>query len=107
MCESSACVILPRLTGSAFFPHIHQAALVTEFLRGHELAPESFPLRQWYERQPDLPPLPRVPGLRRAQAVCPSEAELRVNSRSRSAVLHILHKVGQLLVSERSAAHPA
>jgi 16S rRNA C1402 N4-methylase RsmH len=69
---------------------------VTEFLREHELAPESFPLRQWCEQQSDIPPLTRGPGLRRAPAVCPSEAELKFNSRSRSAVLHILHKVNSL-----------
>ncbi|GAX82094.1 hypothetical protein CEUSTIGMA_g9522.t1 [Chlamydomonas eustigma] len=84
-----------------------EAALVTEFLRENELAPESYPLRQWWEagRQAPAvgeeaeaavarprPPLPKGLGLRRAPAVCPSEAELRENSRSRSAVLHILHK---------------
>jgi 16S rRNA (cytosine1402-N4)-methyltransferase len=82
-----------------------EAALVTEFLRENELAPDTYPLRQWWEagRQAAAaggekaaagprPPLPKGVGLRRAPAVCPSEAELRENSRSRSAVLHILHK---------------
>ena len=79
--------------------------MVTEFLREHELAPESFPLRQWVEQQADIPPLQRCPGLRRAQAVCPSEAELKFNSRSRSAVLHILHKVDMLPHTQLSV-HP-
>ncbi len=52
-----------------------QAALVTDFLREHELAPPDYPMRKWWEDKKEArAPLPRALGLRRAPAVMPGAA---------------------------------
>lgn len=52
------------------------------------------PLHRWYSKQPEggRPPLPADWSLTMDEAIRPSEAELQANSRSRSAVLHVLRK---------------
>jgi 16S rRNA C1402 N4-methylase RsmH len=78
-----------------------EAALLMDFLREHELAAESYPLRAWLEESDEgLSGIKRKYGLRRAPAIYPSAAELGYNSRARSAVLHILVKEKGVRVSE-------
>jgi 16S rRNA (cytosine1402-N4)-methyltransferase len=85
-----------------------ECAVVMDFLRDRELAPEAFPLRQWLEARPGAKALKRETGLRRGAAKRPSEAELRINSRARSAVLHVLHKeAGVTVAAVEKAAHEA
>ena len=85
-----------------------ECAVVMDFLRDHELAGEAFPLRQWLEARPEAEPLPLAMGLRRGAARRPSEAELRTNSRARSAVLHVLYKEeGVTVAACEKAAHAA
>ena len=63
-----------------------------DFLRDHELAGKSFPLRHWWERDASNAPLEITFGLRRGEAVRAGAEELRTNARARSAVLHVLYK---------------
>ena len=65
---------------------------VMDFVRKHEIAGENFPLRAWWESEPCGEPLKQSFGVRRGEALRPGAEELRTNARSRSAVLHVLHK---------------
>merc|ERR1712060_544075 len=51
-----------------------------------------FELQVWYHQQPGASPLPDGPSLESDEVVRPSERELQRNSRSRVALLHVLHK---------------
>jgi 16S rRNA (cytosine1402-N4)-methyltransferase len=87
-----------------------ECAVVMDFLRANELAAESFPLREWWERTVQsadgADALPRRAGLRRGAPRRPSDGELARNARSRSAVLHVLHKeVGVTVADVEAAAH--
>jgi len=85
-----------------------ECALVMDFLRPKELAHQAFPLRAWWENELRGEPLPERAGLRRGDAVRPGAAELASNARSRSAVLHVLHKAKGVRVRDvEKAVHAA
>jgi len=70
-----------------------ECAIVMDFLREHELAGKSFPLRHWWESDASNPPA------RHELMVCGVEKRFvlglrsfRSNARARSAVLHVLYK---------------
>jgi 16S rRNA (cytosine1402-N4)-methyltransferase len=50
------------------------------------------PLLKWYQGQPGAPTLPEGPSMESEEVVRPSEKELKMNSRARVALLHVLHK---------------
>ena len=50
------------------------------------------PLLKWYQGQPGAPTLPDGPSMESEEVVRPSEKELKMNSRARVALLHVLHK---------------
>jgi len=50
------------------------------------------PLLKWYQGQPGAPALPEGPSMESEEVVRPSEKELKMNSRARVALLHVLHK---------------
>ena len=70
-----------------------ECALVVDFFRGLEGVRAECPLRRWYAQQPSAAPPPTDSwSLSMDDATRPSERELATNSRSRSAVLHVLRK---------------
>ena len=70
-----------------------ECALVVDFFRGLEGVRAECPLRRWYAQQPSAAPPPTESwSLSMDDATRPSERELATNSRSRSAVLHVLRK---------------
>ena len=71
-----------------------ECAIVVDFLRAHELARAELPLLQWCRaQQPNaVRALSAEPCFEMDEPRRPGEAELRFNSRSRSAVLHLLRK---------------
>lgn len=66
--------------------------LVDEFFRALEAVRDEEPMFEWYQEQPDAFPLPNGPSLENDEVIRPSERELKMNSRSRVALLHIMHK---------------
>ena len=89
-----------------------ECAIVVDVFRGLEaLRPEN-PLAKWYQhqqrkQQEDPPPLRPLPtdscSFTMDEATRPSQAELAYNSRSRTAVLHILRKVRRPRLAEAEA----
>lgn len=66
--------------------------IVDEVFRSLEAVKDGEPLFEWYQEQPNVSPLPDGPSLETDEVVRPSERELQRNSRSKSALLHVLHK---------------
>ena len=67
--------------------------IVDEVFGALQAVREHEPLLEWYRAQPtQRSPLPDGPSLESDEVVRPSERELQKNSRSRSALLHVLHK---------------
>ena len=58
----------------------------------HELAKANFPMLEWYRCQPAAEQVERDWGLTMSDTIRPSAQELKMNSRSRSALLHVLTK---------------
>ena len=58
----------------------------------HELAKAHFPMLEWYRCQPAAEQVERDWGLTMSDTIRPSAQELKMNSRSRSALLHVLTK---------------
>jgi len=81
-----------------------ECLMVMDFLRDHELAGTAFPLRAWWEGGAGRAALPTAYGLRRGEPRRPGAEELRTNARSRSAVLHVLHKEQGVTVAAVEAA---
>ncbi|KAJ1620423.1 hypothetical protein T492DRAFT_387188 [Pavlovales sp. CCMP2436] len=79
-----------------------ECAIVVEFLRAHELARNELPLMQWCEEQQpsSLAALKREAAFLMDEPRRPTEAELKYNSRSRSAVLHLLRKQSGIRVPQ-------
>ena len=64
-----------------------------DFFRGYEAVRDEAPMLGWYRAQPGASPLPAEgSSLTMDEATRPSDRELQANSRSRSAVLHVLRK---------------
>ncbi|KAL1511295.1 hypothetical protein AB1Y20_006100 [Prymnesium parvum] len=68
-----------------------ECAIVVDFYRQHEAVKADHPLMRWFKAQGGAP-LEHGWALEMDEAVRPSDAELQANSRSRSAILHVLHK---------------
>jgi len=81
-----------------------ECAIVVDFLRQHEIARADHPLLQWYEanKVSGSKLVPRW-GLLQEDAIRPSTEELRMNSRSRSAVLHLFRKHRGILLPQLEA----
>jgi len=88
-----------------------ECALLVEFLRSRELAPHNFPLLKWYQAvaadEGGVVAVRERWGLEADSACRPSADELRINSRARSAVLHILRKKRGLRCADLEAAADA
>jgi len=82
--------------------------LIVDFFRSHELARPDHPLSQWFERQrmadPSIAELPRSTGVIMEDPCRPTPLELSENSRSRSAVLHVLRKANGVRLADLEAA---
>ena len=84
-----------------------ECAIVVDYFRSEEAVREELPLLGWYRAQPAAAPLQRSWALTIDEAVRPSDRELSSNSRSRSAVLHVLRKVRATRVADlEDAAYP-
>jgi len=81
-----------------------ECSIVVEFFRHHEIARADHPLLQWYEAQkaPGDKLAPRW-GLLQEDTIRPTAEELRRNSRSRSAVLHLFRKHRGILLPQLEA----
>ena len=77
-----------------------ECAIVVDFFRSLEATRPELPLLRWYQAQHNAPPLPEGWALSMDEAVRPSDVELQRNSRSRSAILHVLRKQRAPLLSE-------
>ena len=66
--------------------------IVDEVFGALEAVRAGEPLLKWYQGQPGAPALPDGPSLESDEVVRPSEKELKMNSRARVALLHVLHK---------------
>lgn len=80
-----------------------ECAIVVDFFRDYEVIRDDFPLWQWAQaNHPDKcsKKLERKWGLHMDDAQRPSEAEMRANSRSRSATLHVLRKREAILIAD-------
>eukprot|EP00931_Biecheleriopsis_adriatica_P061793 TRINITY_DN37173_c0_g1_i2.p1 TRINITY_DN37173_c0_g1~~TRINITY_DN37173_c0_g1_i2.p1 ORF type:complete len:484 (+),score=97.33 TRINITY_DN37173_c0_g1_i2:75-1526(+) len=66
--------------------------ILEEMFRPLEAVKPDEPLLKWYQEQPEACSLPEGPSLEDDEVVRPSESELQRNSRSRVALLHVLHK---------------
>jgi len=83
-----------------------ECALVVDYLRKVEIAPPDFPLLRWQKQAwsaGDAAKAPKRWGFAADAAQRPSAEELRLNSRSRSAVLHTLRKRRGVLCSDLEA----
>eukprot|EP01065_Artemidia_motanka_P008192 TRINITY_DN14106_c0_g1_i1.p1 TRINITY_DN14106_c0_g1~~TRINITY_DN14106_c0_g1_i1.p1 ORF type:complete len:570 (+),score=219.25 TRINITY_DN14106_c0_g1_i1:96-1712(+) len=84
-----------------------ECAIIMDFVRRYEFAQETFPLLQWYREQDGARTLPKSFGVTMEDPSKPSDKELKENSRSRSALLHILTKgKGVRVVDLEDAAYP-
>ena len=84
-----------------------ESAIVVDFFRGFEAVRQEAPLHRWYMAQPQATPLRQRDALEMDDAVRPSQDELQTNSRSRSAVLHILRKrLASRAADLEAAAYP-
>lgn len=81
-----------------------ESAIVVDFFRGLEAVRPEAPMHRWYMAQPHATPLRQRDALEMDDAVRPSQDELQTNSRSRSAVLHILRKRQASRVADLEAA---
>lgn len=81
-----------------------ECALLVEYLRQVEVAPPNFPLLQWHKATPEAPKVKKRAGFVADAAKRPTAEELKLNSRSRSAVLHIFRKQRGVLCSDLEAA---
>ena len=94
-----------------------ECAIVVDFSRKNEIASPDTPLRQWYEQQmrsssskggAKVDFVPKQVGVVVEEARRPTAEEVRKNSRSRSAVLHILRRETGLRIGElEKVARPA
>ena len=66
--------------------------IVDEIYGALEAVRADEPLLKWYQGQPGAPTLPDGPSMESEEVVRPSEKELKMNSRARVALLHVLHK---------------
>eukprot|EP00930_Biecheleria_cincta_P085859 TRINITY_DN75226_c0_g1_i1.p1 TRINITY_DN75226_c0_g1~~TRINITY_DN75226_c0_g1_i1.p1 ORF type:complete len:816 (-),score=146.20 TRINITY_DN75226_c0_g1_i1:24-2417(-) len=66
--------------------------IVVEIFRQLEAVRDKEPLLKWYRAQPDAEALPERWSMEMDDVTRPSERELQTNSRSRSALLHVLRK---------------
>ncbi|KAK3279814.1 hypothetical protein CYMTET_12318 [Cymbomonas tetramitiformis] len=66
--------------------------IVDQVFRSLEAVRGDDPLLKWYQEQPGSSPLSDGPSLENDEVVKPSEGELKGNSRSRVALLHVMHK---------------
>lgn len=69
-----------------------ECAIIMDMFRSLEAVRDKEPLLKWYSAQPDAVPLPERWSMEMDEVTRPSEKELQTNSRSRSALLHILRK---------------
>lgn len=84
-----------------------ESALVVDFYRSREVARPESPLHAWYAAQPQAVELPPKPALEMNPAVRPGQEELQTNSRSRSAVWHVLlRRHAPRVVDLEAAAYP-
>ena len=68
--------------------------IVDEIFNMFEAVRSDEPLLEWYRRQPNAEKsLPKGPSLENDEVIRPSERELKMNSRSRQGLLHVLRKV--------------
>jgi len=83
-----------------------ECALLVEFLRRKEIAPRSFPLLRWHQSSgcEGTRAVRERWGLEADEAQRPSTEEMRVNSRARSAVLHVLRKKRGILCADLEKA---
>ena len=80
-----------------------ECAIVVDFFRDYEVIRDDFPLYAWAlanHGDKCSKKLERKWGLHMDDAQRPSEAEMRANSRSRSAVLHVLRKREAVRISD-------
>ena len=66
--------------------------IVDEIYGALEAVRADEPLLKWYQGQPGAPTLSDGPSMESEEVVRPSEKELKMNSRARVALLHVLHK---------------
>merc|ERR1711963_518944 len=81
-----------------------ECALLVEFLRTCEIAPKAFPLLKWHQAVEDAAPVKERWGFEADAAQRPSAEEMKINSRARSAVLHVLRKRKGIRCAELEAA---
>jgi len=80
-----------------------ECAIVVDFYRDYEVVRDDFPLWQWAQSaygEKCSKKLERKWGMHMDDAQRPSESEMRANSRSRSATLHILRKRHAVRISD-------
>ena len=80
-----------------------ECAIVVDFYRDYEVVRDDFPLWQWAQSaygEKCSKKLERKWGMHMDDAQRPSESEMRANSRSRSATLHILRKRHDVRISD-------
>eukprot|EP00416_Gambierdiscus_australes_P031159 CAMPEP_0171087818 /NCGR_PEP_ID=MMETSP0766_2-20121228/20388_1 /TAXON_ID=439317 /ORGANISM="Gambierdiscus australes, Strain CAWD 149" /LENGTH=334 /DNA_ID=CAMNT_0011545549 /DNA_START=6 /DNA_END=1006 /DNA_ORIENTATION=+ len=80
-----------------------ECALLLECLRGVEVAGTNFPLLRWHKARPVRERLSKAWGFVADVARRPTPEEMRLNSRSRSAVFHVLRKNRGFLCSQLEA----
>lgn len=83
-----------------------ECAIVVDFSRKHEIASSDTPLWCWYDRaiqSKTIKPAASRSGIVVEPALRPSPEEVRMNSRSRSAVLHVLRKEVGVMMSDIEA----
>uniref|UniRef100_A0A7S1S5C6 Uncharacterized protein n=1 Tax=Alexandrium catenella TaxID=2925 RepID=A0A7S1S5C6_ALECA len=83
-----------------------ECSIVIDFFRRHECARPDHPVLQWYEREAKGRGGARLKprwGLLQEDPIRPTAAELKVNSRARSAVLHLFRKRRALLLPQLEA----
>ncbi|CAJ1348144.1 unnamed protein product, partial [Effrenium voratum] len=66
--------------------------IIMDIFRSLEAVRDKEPLLKWYRAQPDCDVLPERWSMEMDEVTRPSERELQTNSRSRSALLHVLRK---------------
>eukprot|EP00931_Biecheleriopsis_adriatica_P025694 TRINITY_DN15701_c0_g1_i1.p1 TRINITY_DN15701_c0_g1~~TRINITY_DN15701_c0_g1_i1.p1 ORF type:complete len:498 (+),score=70.95 TRINITY_DN15701_c0_g1_i1:331-1824(+) len=69
-----------------------ECAIIVDIFRSLEAVRDKEPLLKWYRAQPDADALPENWSMEMDEVTRPSERELQTNSRSRSALLHVLRK---------------
>ncbi|CAE7407119.1 rsmH [Symbiodinium microadriaticum] len=69
-----------------------ECAIIMDIFRSLEAVRDKEPLLKWYRTLPDAEQLPERWSMEMDEVTRPSEKELQTNSRSRSALLHVLRK---------------